>query len=451
MFCIDDLRPQLGCYGYDLMKTPHIDQLAANGMLFERAYCNVPVCGPSRISIMTGISTNRKTSKTSSLKQDFVTLPATLKANGYHTISNGKVFHFFDDRKQDWTEPPWRAGEKPIRYKGKEPWAKYNVHRLWQDPEAAHHINPENGFGPFYDCADVPDNAYQDGKIADKTIADIERLSQSGKPFFIACGFWRPHLPFNAPKKYWDLYDRENIKIADNQYRPKDLPEICVTSPEFLEYAAIEGYPDGMDFHRKARHGYYASVSYVDSQIGKVLKTLEELDLRKNTIVLLWGDHGYHLGEHSFWSKHNTLHNALHAPLIISAPGFAPGKTNALVEFIDIYPTLMDLAGIEIPETVEGDSLQPLLLNPDHPLKEAVFCNWLDKETIAGQTTLILARTVKTNRYIYTEWIKQGKVAYSMLFDHEKDPDENNNVVGHSAYKAVVTRMKGLLKRQYSL
>ena len=440
LIIVDDLRPELGCYGNEHMITPHIDQLATEGTVFDRAYCNVPVCMPSRVSLLTSLRADRTMGRTRLLGREFITLPKYLKDRGYTTISNGKVFHFIEDRAEDWSEPPWRS--VPI-YHGEKPWATYNTYGLWQDEESAKQINPETGFGPFFDSADVPDDAYQDGKVANKTIADIQRLAKSDEPFFLACGFWRPHLPFNAPKKYWDLYDPEKLKLATNRFLPKNLPELCQNSPEFYEYAGFEGFPDEEAFHRKALHGYYACVSYVDTLVGKVLTALKDNDLDKNTVVVLIGDHGWHLGEHNYWGKHNTLQNALRSPLILRAPGHSKGnRSPALVEYIDLYPTLLELAGIAPPENIEGRSFVPLLDRPATAWKAALFFYWNDKKLENGKTRLVDSIAIKTDRFLYTEWHDGGERINSMLYDHENDPQENTNIVGESGMQTTVRDLR---------
>jgi arylsulfatase A-like enzyme len=447
LIIVDDLRPELGCYGNGQMITPGIDKLATQGMVFDRAYCNVPVCMPSRVSLLTGMPADRTMGRTRLLGREFITLPKYLKDHGYTTISNGKVFHFIEDRAEDWSEPPWRS--VPI-YHGEVRWATYNNYGLWQNEESGKLINPETGFGPFYDSADVPDDAYQDGKVANKTIADLKRFAESNEPFFLACGFWRPHLPFNAPKKYWDLYEPEKLAMADNRFRAKNLPQLCQNSIEMFEYAGIDGFPDDDAFHRKALHGYYACVSYIDAQVGKLLAALKENGLDKNTVVVLIGDHGWHLGEHNFWGKHNTLNNALHSPLIIRAPGYPGGKHSlALTQYIDLYPTLADIVGLDIPVHTEGRSLAPLLENPGMAWRDALFFFWNEKQHENNKVKLVDAIAVKTDRFLYTEWHEKGEVVDCMLFDHKIDPGENINIAGkpdmHNTVKDLSKRIEDFM------
>jgi arylsulfatase A-like enzyme len=401
-------------------------------MVFERAYCNVPVCGPSRVSVMTGIRTHPGQWKTSSLKENFVSLPSYFRNHGYHAISNGKVLHHMHDRKEDWSEPPWRSVEI---YHGKKDWANYNAYGVWQNRDSGKNIKSKSQRGPYCEAADVPDNAYQDGKVADKTIADLKRLQELKKPFFLACGFWRPHLPFNAPKKYWEMYERENVTLAPNRFRPKGLPAPCRTSKEIDTYALTGRRKQSEKFHQEARHAYYACVSYVDAQIGKVIKELDALGLSESTIIVLWGDHGWNLGEHGFWGKHNTLHNSLHSPLIVCAPGTRKSsQTDRLVEFVDIYPSLCELAGLPVPEHVQGRSFVPLMNDPKQRWKSAVFAKWSGCDA------------VKTDRHLYTEWKRGSEVTYRMLFDHETDPLENINVAEAAEARNTVDRLSKLLQ-----
>ncbi|MHC4945859.1 MAG: sulfatase [Planctomycetota bacterium] len=424
---VDDLRPQLGCYDHAEMHSPNIDALAVRGTVFERAYCNVPVCGPSRASVLTGIRPESGQWRCSDLKTDFITLPALFRRHGYHAISIGKVLHHMHDQQEDWSRPPWRSAEI---YHGKEDWAKYNTYGLWHDPTAANHVNEKSGRGPYMDAGDVPDSAYQDGLVADRTIAELRALKQSGEPFFLACGFWRPHLPFNAPRKYWELYKREEIEMAENRHRPKNLPETCRSSREIDRYSLTGSRKKTDEFHREARHAYYACVSYVDAQVGRVIAALDELALAKETVIVLWGDHGWHLGEHEFWGKHNTLNHSLHAPLIVCAPDHRKNNsTDALVEFVDIYPTLCELSGLPVPAHAQGRSFVPLLDQPELEWKQAVFSKWTGCEA------------VKTDRYLYTQW-KKGQ---EMLFDHLSDPEENVNIADDPRFSDIVEQHRELL------
>jgi arylsulfatase A-like enzyme len=432
---VDDLRPQLGCYDHPETLSPNIDRLAARGTLFERAYCNVPVCGPSRVSVLTGLRTTSGQWRSSDLARPFLTMPALFKANGYAAISNGKVFHHLDDRSEDWSEEPWRSIEI---YHGDTDWANYNEYGIWQSDASSAFVHPKSKRGPYFEAADVPDNAYQDGKVADKTIEDLKRLKESGSPFFLACGFWRPHLPFNAPKKYWDLYQRDEIALAENRFAPENMPKRMTSSTEIDRYALAGSRKSGDEFHSEARHAYYASVSYVDAQIGRVMDSLDELGLADNTIIVLWGDHGWNLGEHDFWGKHNTFNNSLQVPLIVCAPGAKTNnRTTKLVELVDLFPTLCHLAGLPSAPNLQGQSFVSLLHDPEDGGKQAVFSKWSGCEA------------VKTDRYLYTEWNKgkQGKAPARMLFDHKLDPQENVNLAGKEEVAEIVLEHSLRLKK----
>ena len=419
---VDDLRPQLGCYGQDQIKSPNIDRLATRGTVFTRAYCQVAVCGASRARLLTGLRPTPKrflNYRTYAEKDapGAMTLPEEFRKNGYHCISNGKVFHHSEDTAdRSWSEPAWRPSIGGTA----------TLH-----PESKAMIGGTKNRGPVFEAPDVPDNAYPDGKIADKTIDDLKRMKKEGKPFFIACGFLKPHLPFYAPKKYWDMYDRKKINVADNQYRPKKAPSSLKGSGEIHSYHNRNIKYNSDQWHRSCRHGYYACVSYIDSQIGKVLKTLDELGLRKNTIVILWGDHGWHLGEHNFWGKHNVMHLATNSPLIVSAPGIKAGqKCDRLVEFVDIYPSLFDLAGIAtVNKGLQGTSFKPLLSAPGRPWKKAAFSKF-------GP-----AISVITDRYNYAEFTNGEE----MLFDLENDAAENVNIAGEVEHQERVKQLSQVL------
>ena len=371
----DDMRPELGCYGVKEVKTPNIDRFAASGLLFQNAYCNIPVSGASRASLLTGVYPHypdRFVNYSAYASKDCPTaIPISrwFTSHGYYTISNGKVFHHLSDHANSWSEPPYR--KHPDGYDVY--WAEYNKWELWMNEASARTINPKTMRGPFCEWAEVPDTAYDDGKLALKAIADLKRLKEQGKPFFMACGFWKPHLPFNAPKKYWDLYDREKIPVANNRFRPKDLPNEVKNSTEIYAYARTTT-ADDISFQKEAKHGYYACLSYVDAQIGKVLDALDELGLANNTIVVLLGDHGWHLGEHNFLGKHNLMDRSTHVPLIVRVPGLKKGKTKSMVEFVDLYPTLCELCHLPIPKNqLDGTSFVPILTNLKAKIKDQVY------------------------------------------------------------------------------
>ena len=303
---IDDLRPELGCYGNKLIQTPNIDRLATEGVRFERNYCQVPVCGASRASFLTGLPPTRSRFLEAVVEVDkdapgVVTLPQHFKNQGYTTLGIGKIFHLVADSPQSWSEPAWRPNSLP-----NEDWRNY------LNPENIALKNKNNLNGPAFERADVPDNAYYDGQFADRAIAKLKMLKEEQKPFFLALGFLKPHLPFNSPSKYWDLYPTNKISLAANPFRSHGAPDAA-----FHQWSELRAYlgipktgPLDDETARNLVHGYYAAASYTDALVGKVLAELDQLGLRKNTIVVLVGDNGYLLGEHGMWTKHCNFEDA---------------------------------------------------------------------------------------------------------------------------------------------
>lgn len=423
---VDDLRPELGTYDAAQVISPNIDKLASESLQFNRAYCNVPVCGASRACLLTGIlpTHSRFVNYLATVTKDApgaTTLPQVFKENGYRTFSVGKVFHNREDcATQSWSEPNWVSEDGDSNY------------RLAFDP-TTNDVLSKKGRGRFYELPEVSDGAYPDGKFAQKTIDHLKQLKESKEPFFLACGFVRPHLPFYAPKKYWDLYNRDSIQLATNRHRPDQAPQALRGSTEYNQYHLA-----GMDiksdtFHRVMKHGYLASVSYVDQLIGNVLQTLEELKLAENTIVVLWGDHGWHLGEHEFWGKHNTMHLATRIPLMIKVPGQTTGsETQALVETIDVFPSLCELAGLELPAQLHGKSFVELLKKPDASFREYAYSRFKNGDAII------------TDQYSYTRY--SGKKSGVMLYDLTNDPAENKNIAVDKTNKILLDQMEQMLQ-----
>ncbi len=424
---VDDLRPELNIYGENKIISPHIDALAKSGVVFNRAYSNVPVCGASRASLLTGI---RPTSKrflryNASIKKETpnaLNLVKHLKNEGYTTISNNKITHLKYDI-EEWDEEWYPSSKK------------------WRNYITEENILLENNgkHGYAYESPDVDDDAYNDGETANKSIQDLKNLKATGKPFFLAVGFVKPHLPFNAPKKYWDLYDTDDIKLPENNTFPETAPSWA--SHKWGELRYYKDIPKkgqvSNEMAKKLIHGYYASVSYVDAQVGKLIKGLDDLGMRENTTIILVGDHGWSLMEHGLWVKHSNFEVALKVPLIISDPNAKTNKrTNSFAELVDLYPTICDLANVNKPKHLEGNSLVTVLDNPSKIIKNKAFARYQKGETLI------------TDKYAYTEWQKDNKTLAKMLYDHHSDPNENINLAEQSNYKKTVDSLSVILNQK---
>ncbi|MBC3758725.1 sulfatase [Hyunsoonleella sp. SJ7] len=425
---VDDLRPELNFYGANHIQSPNLDKLAIESLVFNRAYCNVPVCGASRASLLTGVRPARHRFIDARTEKDVdapdaVSLPLLLKQNGYTTISNGKIYHSGKDDNNAW-DSRW--------------FPKGNV-RDYQLSESAKQAIVTS-YGPPFENVAVEDDAYFDGKIAKKGIEDLQKLKEGNQPFFLALGFMKPHLPFNAPKKYWDLYDRSTIELPESYVQPASTPKQAFHKfGELRKYHNIPKKGDlPEDLAKELIHGYYACVSYVDAQIGLVLDELKRLELEEDTIVILWGDHGWNLGDHKLWCKHVTFETALRTPLIIKVPGKTSGQqTNAIIEYIDIYPSLAELVGLDSPETVEGQSFVPVI-NGETPQKDWGVSKFKDMVTL-----------IKGDLF-YTEWVKDDGIAYArMLFDHKTDPLELDNLAEKPEYQDTVHQLAVELRAKW--
>lgn len=432
LILVDDLRPEINAYGSARAITPNIDDLAAQGLLFERAYTQVAVCAPSRISLLSGLRPDatgirRLRTPLRSVMPEATTLPQRFQQSGYTTLSIGKVYHHQSDDRESWSEAPVRP-RSSWEGRGDDGYLS---------PASIGVMDVNTGRGPAYEAATVPDTAYRDGKIANLAIDQLRRLRD--EPFFMAVGFFKPHLPFTAPQKYWDLYPPEEIDLARNPFPPEGVNRFSLTNfGELRGYALVpdEGaIPDSVA--RTLIRGYLAATSYIDAQIGRVLDELDRLGLGENTIVVFWGDHGWKLGEHGAWAKHSNFEIDTRVPLIVRAPGMRSRgvRTDALVETVDIYPTLVDLAGLGSPPYLQGTSLAPLLEDPNRAWKTAAF-----SEYSRGPT---LGRSIRTDCYRYVEWqrVEDGEVLARELYDHRFDSQENRNVAEESRYADAVDRL----------
>lgn len=486
MIVVDDLRPMLGCYGDTQIVTPNIDRLARQGTLFQRAYCQAPQCGPSREAVLTGLrpeTTGIYTLNTRFQRAAYphvVTLPELFKKHGYHTQSFGKVYHDDRDDAQSWSVPstPGRRGEMweyidedaiksvPFAQRGDLPSV---IRRYSPDVERKRNCD-------VFQAADVPDDALFEGRMTAGVVATLDKVK--GKPFFLGVGFRRPHLPWVAPKKYFDLYPSPSLPAPDEARPAANAPIVATyhdsrylrsawddprksgiainrlpddatmaqrffTSTEIRSYRGVDfgAYPSAEDV-AAFRRAYMACVSYVDAQVGRLLDALERTGLAKTTAVVLWSDHGWHLGEHGTFGKLTNYEWSTRVPLIIASPRHKPAHSAALVELSDVYPSLCDLAGLPVPEYVEGTSVVPLLENPKAVWKSAAFTHYLREEGA------ILGRSVRTADYRYVEWVdkKSGKLQAEELYDHRTDPGERVSVHGSPERQSDRVQLREILQ-----
>lgn len=445
---VDDLRPELNVYGVSQIKSPNIDRVADQGIVFNQAYCQVPICGASRISLLTGLYSQSTDIYGIKLKKKdklptITSLPKHFKDNGYETISIGKIYHHSNDDPEAWSEKPYRA------MKG----SGYVTAESKKIVELNKAINPKAGTkGPVSEAADVDDSLHSDGKLTLQAIEELKKI-KNNKPFFLSVGFRKPHLPFTPPKRYWDLYNPDVIDTASNPFWPKNYTKYTMNN--FGELRNYYNMPKGKeevekDLAKHLKHGYYASVSFIDAQIEKILDELENLGLRENTIVVIWGDHGWKLGEHKSWCKHTTFNIDARVPLIVSVPGMKGKgeKSNSLVELVDIYPTLSELCGLSKPKHLEGTSFVPLLDEPTRTWKKAVFSRWVSSKYRYDKSIQIIGHAMGTDRYRYIEYkrTKTGEILARELYDHETDPDENENVISYPEYKFRVDSLASMMK-----
>lgn len=424
---VDDLRPALGCYGDPIAKTPEIDKLAARGTVFTNAMCQWPVCGPTRASLMTSLYPEQvgvmdlKTDMRAK-NPDVLTLPEHFKNNGYLSAGTGKIY---DPRCVDSK--------------------KANDKRSWSIPfsQLPHGELLHNDVKEFALAPDVADEKLADGYIARDGVAMMRELAAGEKPFFLAVGFKKPHLPFIAPKKYWDLYQRDELPLAEYTGGiENDSGYVLHDSPEMRGYGGVpKSGPIPEKIQREAIHGYYACVSFIDAQVGLLMKELDELGLAENTHIVLWGDHGFHLGDHSMWGKHSTLEAAARVPLIFApAGGSEISETNAPVEFTDIFPTLCDLAGVPAAKGKVGRSLVPIIDGSRGKIRDGAITVF-NKKGANGYS-------YRTERYRYTEWInKFGKLVATDLFDYETDPHETRNLAADPDKEVLVSELSAMLRR----
>lgn len=408
----DDLRPLLGCYGHPEIHTPNIDRIADQGTLFNRTYCQYPLCSPSRISMMTGMrveTTQIRNNRTDLRKTlpEAVTLPQHFKTHDYHTQSLGRVFTLpsLQDDRYSWSVPSWR----PI------------------------YIPYDKADTPSWQILDVTDDELEDGKIANRAVEVLQQIKN--QRFFLTLGFYQPHLPHKIPRKYFELYDDQTLNLPASSKPPKDAPTRALNN-----WNAIRTYqdlPSGTDPLSDAKtldliRAYAAATSYMDAQIGRVLSQLDSLGLTENTVIVFCGDHGYHLGDHGMWGKQTLFDVSLRSPLIVSVPGQQSNRTEALSELVDIYPTLCDTCQLPIPSGLEGLSLMPVIEQPTHPWKTAVFSQFGSVERGGS--------SIRTEQYRYTEWGENGESGIE-LYDYDVDPNETVNIANLPENAELITQL----------
>ena len=446
LLCIDDLRPVLGCYG-GAAKTPNMDALAESGAAFTRHYVQWPVCGPSRASMLgglrpdsTGIYEIGDSWQISKRPDTHPTMPRYFQDNGYKTLSFGKVFHGQGRGKGfGWSEDPWKLD-----------WTCY--------------INFENEEGksrdiwrPAYEIYEGADSLHNDYQTADRVIEALK--ANKDRPFFIAGGFFKPHLPFVAPQKYRDLYSEDEISAIEPLNRAEGAGDFMYNWTEISAYGDSEGnlFSSDADVGNKELramiHAYYACVSFIDHQVGRILQALEYNGLADDTAVLIWGDHGFHLGDHGRWAKHTQFEQSMRSPLIVRLPGVQKikGETQAIVESVDIYPTLCEYVGIEIPDFVDGASMLSTI-SGDAEGKPAAFSQIrpVNRRQVESQ---VMAYSVRTENFRYVEWRQleaPDKVVWRELYDHMRDPEETISVIENPEYARVVKAHEKLVRENYA-
>ncbi len=452
---VDDLRPELGCYGNAHIKSPHIDALAQRSIMFTRAYCQQAVCNPSRASLLTGLRPD--STKVWDLVTHFrdtipdvVTLPQHFRKHGYRAVAYGKIFHNPLPDADSWDEP----NHWPKKARN---WSIDSLKRLETYREQMRESGKTKAAigrmrHPAIEDEDVPDNARPDGEIADQAIAAMRQLAGDENPFFLAVGFVKPHLPFNAPKRYWDLYDPAKLPLAENPAPPDGAPAMAMNTMyelrDYLDFAETPP-PDRAPLteaqQRRLKHGYYAAASFIDAQVGRLLGELDRLALRDDTIIVLWGDHGWKLGEHRSWCKQTNYEIDTRVPLIIQVPGNegAGQKCNAIVEFVDVYPTLCELAKLSLPKHLQGRSLGPLLRKPELAWRHAAFSQFPRR----GKDRETMGYAMRTERFRYVEWLDRNncETVAIELYDHDRDPQENSNVADDPKQMAQVEQLSAIM------
>ncbi|MFL2625877.1 MAG: sulfatase [Flavobacteriaceae bacterium] len=476
---VDDLKPILGCYGNPFIKTPNIDQFAKEGVVFTNAYCQQAVCGPSRASFLTGMRPDYTgvwdlETEMRNINPEILSMPQFFKQNGYETAGIGKVF---DSRSVDenidnpsWSIPFYKKSNDYYPKEMGKAKGRYRDLKVLEEIEKYEKIGEAKGLTekelsnfikinakPSVESLDIPDNAYIDGATVLHSKDILKILKENAKPFFFAVGITKPHLPFAVPKKYWDLYDRDEIQLAEFRENANNSPLVAYHGAgELYKYtdipplASFSDVKGGMELpiekQKELIHGYYASVSYADALIGKILDTLETLDLKDNTIVTIIGDHGWHLGDHNLWCKHSNFEQATRIPMIFKIPGVKASKTRALAEAVDIFPTLCDATEIKIPEQLQGVSLMPVLMETKSKVKDYAVSQYR-----RGKNMRTFGYSIRTERYRLTLWMKdfyrlyepfhKGYIVSGELYDYDNDPLETENYYNKKEYEGLKKKL----------
>ena len=455
---VDDMRPELGCYGNKLIKSPNIDRLAARGTVFNYAYCQQAVCSPSRTAILTGLRPDATrvwdlVTHFRVAQPDCITLPQHFKMNGYWCAALSKVYHKGLEDGRSWNEPHWYPQGKAVDTDPVD-WTKQIITKHAttveeyskgtspddNDQPGKRANGKEGKSGPAYEVSAKADDQLPDGATAAEAVKRLHDLQSKGKPFFLAVGFLKPHLPFVAPKKYWDLYDPNTIPVPAFDRLPAGAPEFAGhRNSELHNYQGVpKGNPIPADFAKTLRHGYYACISYTDTQVGRLLDALDQEGLADNTIIVLWGDHGWQLGEHGLWEKHTNFEIAARAPLLISVPKqkTAGQKCNAPVEFVDVYPTLAELCGLPKPAGLAGSSLKPFIENPAAP-KAKVAISQYPRKAPEGN---VMGYIIRDELWRATFWRERNgtKIVATELYDEQNDPAETVSLHDKPEHKALL-------------
>lgn len=457
---IDDLRTELNCYGAPV-KSPNIDNLAKQGVLFDRHYVQFAVCIPSRVSLLTGLRPERTHQMYGPPVWEETpgaqSWGNTFREAGYTTVSLGKIWHLHNSSytNSDKFDVKWRPDTKYTyaNPQNQQIWVNFRKQRGLGVP-----VSDISELSPITEGEDVHDSTYTDGKVAQRAVSEMRKLAKGGKPFMMAVGFVKPHIPFCAPKKYWDMYDGDEVELPPGPHFPENMPEIAFSGhPNFFnytygDYSPLEkGKPMDDRAARHIRHAYRAAVSYIDAQVGLLLQELKRLNLDSNTIVVLWSDHGFHLGDVGHWGKQTNFEHAVRSPFIIKVPwvGNKNIKSKALVETVDIFPSLLELCNIPQAPVHDGKSIVPLLKDTDTPWKNAIFHVFNRNPVIDGKRTLIIGYAVRTDKYRFISWRRgwgfRGDEYAAELYDYSEDQFEKVNVADDPGYAAIRKDLEKLL------